>query len=34
VAEMKEQLAAVREKLGAPGASSRAAAAILEVARR
>jgi lipid-A-disaccharide synthase len=32
VVEMKEQLALVREKLGAPGASQRAAAAILEVA--
>ena len=31
VMEMKEQLALVREKLGAPGASQRAAAAILEV---
>jgi lipid-A-disaccharide synthase len=31
---MKEQLALVREKLGGPGASARAAAAIVEVARR
>jgi lipid-A-disaccharide synthase len=34
VAEMKEQLAVVRQKLGGPGASGRAADAILEVARR
>jgi lipid-A-disaccharide synthase len=34
VAEMKEQLATVREKLGGPGASSRAAVAILEVASK
>jgi lipid-A-disaccharide synthase len=34
VAEMKEQLAAVRERLGGAGASERAADAILEVARR
>jgi lipid-A-disaccharide synthase len=34
VAEMKAQLAAVREKLGRPGASNRAAAAILEVASK
>jgi lipid-A-disaccharide synthase len=33
-ATMKEHLAVVREKLGGPGASARAAAAILEVARR
>jgi lipid-A-disaccharide synthase len=32
--DMREQLAAVREKLGGPGASARAAAAIIEVARR
>jgi lipid-A-disaccharide synthase len=31
---MKEQLALVRDKLGGPGASARAAAAIVEVARR
>jgi lipid-A-disaccharide synthase len=31
---MKEQLAIVRDKLGGPGASARAAAAIVEVARR
>jgi lipid-A-disaccharide synthase len=34
VADMKEQLAVVREKLGGVGASARAAAAILDVARR
>jgi lipid-A-disaccharide synthase len=34
VAEMQEQLAIVREKLGGPGASARAADAILEIARR
>ena len=34
VADMKEQLALVREKLGRSGASGRAADAILEVARR
>ena len=34
VADMKEQLALVREKLGGVGASARAADAILEVARR
>ena len=34
VADMKEQLAAVREKLGGVGASGRAAEAVLEVARR
>lgn len=34
VADMKEQLALVREKLGGLGASGRAADAILEVARR
>lgn len=34
VADMKEQLAIVREKLGGIGASGRAADAILEVARR
>jgi lipid-A-disaccharide synthase len=34
VADMKEQLAMVREKLGGHGASGRAADAILEVARR
>lgn len=34
VADMKEQLAAVREKLGGRGASGRAADAILELARR
>jgi lipid A disaccharide synthetase len=33
-AEMKEQLAIVREKLGGAGASARAAAAIVDVARR
>ena len=33
VADMKEQLAIVRERLGGPGASGRAADAILEVAR-
>jgi lipid-A-disaccharide synthase len=33
VADMQEQLAAVRQKLGGPGASARAAEAILEVAR-
>jgi lipid-A-disaccharide synthase len=33
-ANMKEQLAMVREKLGAPGASRRAAAAIMEIAQR
>jgi lipid-A-disaccharide synthase len=33
-ADMREQLALVREKLGGPGASARAAAAIVEVARR
>jgi lipid-A-disaccharide synthase len=32
-ADMREQLAAVREKLGGPGASARAATAIIEVAR-
>jgi lipid-A-disaccharide synthase len=34
VADMKEQLAMVRQKLGGPGASGRAADAILDVARR
>ncbi len=34
VTRMKEQLAIVREKLGGPGASGRAADAILEVAER
>jgi lipid-A-disaccharide synthase len=34
VAEMKEQLAIVRERLGGTGASGRAADAVLEVARR
>ena len=34
VADMKEQLAVVRERLGGAGASARAAAAILDVARR
>jgi lipid-A-disaccharide synthase len=34
VAEMKEQLAIVRERLGGAGASGRAADAILEIARR
>jgi lipid-A-disaccharide synthase len=34
VADMKEQLAAVREKLGGHGASARAAEAIVEVVRR
>jgi lipid-A-disaccharide synthase len=34
VAEMRERLAAVRERLGGPGASGRAADSILEVARR
>lgn len=34
VADMKEQLAVVRERLGGAGASGRAADAILEVARR
>jgi lipid-A-disaccharide synthase len=34
IAEMKEQLAMVREKLGGPGASERAAEAILDVVRR
>jgi len=34
VADMKEQLAVVRERLGGPGASGRAADAVLEVARR
>jgi lipid-A-disaccharide synthase len=34
VEEMKEQLAMVRQKLGGPGASQRAAAAIIEVAQR
>jgi lipid-A-disaccharide synthase len=34
VADMQEQLGIVRQKLGAPGASGRAADAILEVARR
>jgi lipid-A-disaccharide synthase len=34
VADMKEQLAIVRARLGGPGASARAAAAILDVARR
>jgi lipid-A-disaccharide synthase len=33
-ADMREQLAAVREQLGGPGASARAAEAIVEVARR
>jgi lipid-A-disaccharide synthase len=33
VAEMRDQLAAVREKLGGPGASDRAAEAILQMAR-
>jgi lipid-A-disaccharide synthase len=34
VTDMKEQLAIVRERLGGPGASGRAADAILEIARR
>jgi lipid-A-disaccharide synthase len=34
VADMQEQLAAVRQKLGGPGASARAAEAILEVAKQ
>ena len=34
VAEMREGLAAVRDKLGGPGASGRAAQSVLEVARR
>jgi lipid-A-disaccharide synthase len=34
VADMKDQLAIVRDKLGGIGASGRAADAILEVARR
>jgi lipid-A-disaccharide synthase len=34
VSVMKEQLTLVREKLGGPGASARAAAAIVEVAKR
>jgi lipid-A-disaccharide synthase len=34
VADMKEQLAVVRQRLGGVGASARAAAAILDVARR
>jgi lipid-A-disaccharide synthase len=34
VADMQEHLAVVREKLGGPGASGRAADAVLEVARR
>jgi lipid-A-disaccharide synthase len=34
VAEMKEQLAIVRDRLGGTGASGRAADAVLEVARR
>jgi lipid-A-disaccharide synthase len=34
VADMKEQLAIVREKLGGPGASTRAAASIIDVAKR
>jgi hypothetical protein len=34
VAEMKEQLAIVRQRLGSSGASGRAADAVLEIARR
>jgi len=34
VADMKEQLAMVRERLGGSGASGRAADAVLDVARR
>ena len=34
VAEMKEQLAIVRQRLGGSGASQRAADAVLEIARR
>jgi lipid-A-disaccharide synthase len=34
VEDMKEQLAMVRQKLGGPGASQRAAAAIIEIAQR